>query len=140
MDSDLKTALRIRSLLNRGVATLDEETVDRLRAARSRALAQHRPQRGLQLAAAAGGWRWSVLAPGRTAFLATGLLTIAAAVAASYYWNQYQKSDELEGIDSALLADELPPEAYLDKGFFEWLDQGGVSPVKAAPTSVLPPG
>lgn len=139
MDSELKTALRIRSLLNQGVATLDEGTTDRLRAARNRALAQYHPQRGLQLASA-GGWRWSALAPGRNAFLVTGLLTIAVAVAASYYWNQYQKSDELEGIDSALLADELPPEAYLDKGFFEWLDQGGIAPAKVTPSSVLPPG
>ena len=137
MDSDLKTALRIRSLLNQGVATLDQGTADRLRAARSRALAQYRPQRGLQLAGA-GGWRWSALAPGRNAFIALGLVTIAVAVGASYYWNQYQKSDELEGIDSALLADELPPEAYLDKGFFEWLDQGGVAPAKAAPSAAVP--
>ncbi len=43
------------------------------------------------------------------------------AVAAVYIWQQHQRIAELEEIDSQLLADDLPPDAYLDRGFQNWL-------------------
>jgi hypothetical protein len=39
----------------------------------------------------------------------------------SFYWHGLQYVTELEEVDSALLADDLPPEAFLDNDFFEWL-------------------
>ncbi len=39
----------------------------------------------------------------------------------SFYWHSVQYVTELEEVDSALLADDLPPEAFLDNDFFEWL-------------------
>ena len=37
------------------------------------------------------------------------------------YWHSHQYVTEIGDVDSALLADELPPEAFLDNDFFEWL-------------------
>jgi hypothetical protein len=41
----------------------------------------------------------------------------------TYYWNAFEQVQENEEIDSALLADELPPSAYLDRGFHAWLER-----------------
>jgi len=39
----------------------------------------------------------------------------------SFYWHSIQYVTELEDVDSALLTDDLPPDAFLDNDFFEWL-------------------
>jgi uncharacterized protein DUF3619 len=41
--------------------------------------------------------------------------------AAIYTWQQNQRVAELEEIDSQLLTDDLPIDAYLDRGFQSWL-------------------
>jgi Protein of unknown function (DUF3619). len=38
-----------------------------------------------------------------------------------YSWQQSQRIAELEEIDSQLLTDDLPIDAYLDRGFQNWL-------------------
>jgi hypothetical protein len=40
---------------------------------------------------------------------------------AIYTWQQTLRVAETEEIDSRLLTDELPIDAYLDKGFETWL-------------------
>ena len=39
----------------------------------------------------------------------------------SFYWHSVQYITELEEVDSALLTDDIPPEAFMDNDFFEWL-------------------
>jgi hypothetical protein len=39
----------------------------------------------------------------------------------SFYWHSVQYVTEIEEVDSALLTDDLPPDAFLDNDFFEWL-------------------
>ena len=39
----------------------------------------------------------------------------------SFYWHSVQYVNALEEVDSALLTDDLPPDAFLDNDFFEWL-------------------
>jgi len=39
----------------------------------------------------------------------------------SFYWHSMEYVAELEEVDSALLTDDLPPDAFLDNDFFEWL-------------------
>ena len=39
----------------------------------------------------------------------------------SFYWHSVQYVTALEDVDSALLSDDLPPDAFLDNDFFEWL-------------------
>ena len=39
----------------------------------------------------------------------------------SFYWHSVQYVNEIDAVDSALLSDDLPPEAFLDEDFFSWL-------------------
>ena len=42
-----------------------------------------------------------------------------------YAWQQKQTLAEIEEIDALLLTDELPLDAYLDRGFQDWLKKRG---------------
>jgi hypothetical protein len=42
-------------------------------------------------------------------------------VSGIYTWQQSQRAAELEEIDALLLTDDLPIDAYLDRGFQNWL-------------------
>lgn len=48
---------------------------------------------------------------------------LVVGVAGVTTWNDFQKAAENAEIDSALLADDLPINAYLDKGFQAWLSE-----------------
>ena len=113
-------ANKIRQALNQG-ARLDAGTAERLRAARERALAARRQEREPALAWAGGmlarlggigGVSLRVLLP---------VLLVALGVAAIYSWQQNQRLAEVEEIDAQLLTDDLPIDAYLDRGFEAWL-------------------
>ena len=51
--------------------------------------------------------------------LATALLV--AGLVAIYSWQQDQRAADVEELDAQLLADDLPIDAYLDRGFETWL-------------------
>ncbi len=113
-------ANKIRHILNQGTA-LDRSTLERLRAARERALAVQKPERELALA-------WAMGAVGRLGglggFSLRVLLPVAlllASAAALYGWQQSQRLAEVEEIDAELLTDDLPIDALLDRGFEAWL-------------------
>jgi hypothetical protein len=116
---------RVRQVLNRGLAAVEPETAERLRAARERALARQRAELSPAMAWAdnvlgrVGGWggvAWRIVLP--IAMLAIGLATIQ-------YWQQNERIAEIEEIDAQLLTDDLPIDAYLDRGFQNWLKQRG---------------
>lgn len=109
--------------LDRGTRDLDPAISERLRAARERALA-HRLVTASSISVNGGS---AVLHqdgddrhPVRT-FLA--IVALLLGVVISYYWNAFEQASENVEIDSALLADELPPNAYLDRGFQAWLEK-----------------
>jgi hypothetical protein len=111
---------RIRHLLNQGLA-LDPAQRDRLRAARERALERQRaePVPALRWAdnvlGSLDGWR------GVSARVLAPLLVLALAVSGIYTWQEKRRVAELVEIDSELLTDDLPIDAYLDRGFQNWL-------------------
>lgn len=111
---------KVRNLLNHALS-VDAGVAERLRAARERALARQRPEPVAALAWADnatgrlegwGGLALRVLIP--VALLVGGLAGI-------YSWEQNQRIAEVEDIDAQLLTDDLPVEAYLDRGFQNWL-------------------
>ena len=55
------------------------------------------------------------------------MLALLLGVSMAYVWNGYSQASENEEIDSALLADDLPPSAYLDKGFQAWLEKDALA-------------
>lgn len=110
--------------LDHGVDQMDAATRDRLAAARRAALAHYRekPQTVLGLAwtGHAAGWfaEHHRLSNSRLLAAATALLIAVAGIA---YWQHMKSPNEIADIDMSLLTDELPINAYLDKGFDSWL-------------------
>lgn len=121
MNEELKLTYRVRQALNQGAEGLDPQVVARLRQARMDALAHQKVAVGGLRLAGVGHMATEFLpAYGRTFIAAFALLL---GVAFTYVWTHFEQAAENEEIDSALLADDLPPAAYLDKGFQAWLDR-----------------
>lgn len=118
--NEMQFGNKVRHLLNGGLQ-LDERLAARLAAARAQALERQRPEPAHGLAWAdnavgrLGGWAdlsLRVVAP---------MLLLMVSVAAIYNWQQSQRVAEVEEVDALLLTDELPIDAYLDRGFQNWL-------------------
>jgi hypothetical protein len=117
---EMQLGNRVRHILNQGLE-VKPHIAQRLAAARERALERQRPEPAPVLAWAdnvvgrVGGWG---------GFLLRVLLPLAmlgAGGAAIYVWQENQRIAELEELDSQLLTDDLPIDAYLDRGFQNWL-------------------
>ena len=126
--NEIKFTHKIRQALNEG-ARLDGASgariAERLRAAREQALARRKLERAPSLAWARntaggviggfggfGGFSVRLLLP--TALLVAGLIAIYSA-------QQAQRAADIEELDAQLLTDDLPIDAYLDRGFETWL-------------------
>lgn len=124
--------LRVGARLSAGLDDIPHDIGERLRVARQQALARRKqPQVVTNLRAAP-----SLLRNGNTAtlgfgddtmglwgWLASGVLILALA-AGLVTINIVQDDDravELAAVDAALLTDDLPPEAYSDPGFLQYL-------------------
>ena len=123
MSGDFQTqfGFHVRQVLNQGVDGLAPSVARRLYESRQKALAGQRVSvAGLSLAGVGQMVTESVASHVRVG-LATFALLVG--VTASYCWNMYDQAVGNAEIDSALLADEVPFDAYLDQGFHEWLDR-----------------
>ena len=123
--------LRVAARLSGGVAELPHDISERLRVARIQAVAKRKIHRLVASSSviASGGsvalggddeglnW-WSSIASALPLLaLVIGLVTINAV--------QNDKiANELAGVDVALLVDDLPPAAYADPGFVQFIKAG----------------
>jgi len=118
--NELQFAARIRHLLNQGTQ-LDPALAQRLRAARENALARQRAERASVLVWAdnvfGNGWGWGSL----SARVVLPVVMLAVAAFGIYRWQESQRLAEVVEIDTQLLTDDLPIDAYLDRGFQNWL-------------------
>lgn len=120
---------RIAARLDAGAAELPHDISERLRAAREQALA-HR-QAVLHPA-------HSVSASGGQAMLggeehvslwqrlgsALPLIVLAAGLVTIHVVQNERRASEVAEVDAALLTDDLPPAAYADPGFVQFLKSG----------------
>ena len=127
--AQLHFAQRVVARLSEGTETLGADVSERLRFAREAALQRARAARATELSArpigAAGagslvlgllGGRWGL----KLASLLPLIGLVAGLVSIQYSQTQAQISVATE-IDTDLLADDLPPKAYSDAGFVEFL-------------------
>lgn len=121
MNEDTKFGYKTRQILNQGVDNLDHEVAGRLHAARQIALRSQRLSVGGLSVAGIGGTAGFAFLSNARSLIAVMALSVGAM--GTYYWNAFDQAQEYEEIDSALLADELPPSAYLDRGFQVWLER-----------------
>ena len=124
-----QVALRIAARLNAGAEALPHDISERLRFGRERALALAQQQRR----AAAVVPAQTVSVSGRAAVLggppslwlrlasALPLVVLVAGLVMIQHHHDFEQITAAAEIDSALLADELPPAAYRDPGFSEFL-------------------
>ena len=115
---------RIRHLLNQGLE-LDAGARERLRAARERALEAQRAEPVPLVRWADNvfgtfeGWR------GVSTRVLLPVAVLVLAVSGIYTWQEKRRMAELVDIDSQLLSDDLPIDAYLDRNFQNWLKSQG---------------
>jgi hypothetical protein len=122
-NEELKFAHKIRKVLNHGAEGIDARVADRLFEARQAALGRQRVEAGFAFAGGRCDMKM-LFGYGRTLVAAFALVL---GVVTSYYWNHFEQAAENEAVDSALLSDDLPPAAYLDKGFQAWLERSSQS-------------
>ena len=121
---DHEVAAKIVEQLERGVERLDTGTRERLAAARQAALSRYserpEPVWGFAWALSAIGLRGSQHAPG-TRYVAIAALVLV--LIGFGYWQTMMpgNGNDISEVDVSLLTDELPINAYLDKGFDSWL-------------------
>ena len=114
-------AYRVRQTLNHGLKDIPPAASRRLEAARHLALARQK-QAAPEMALAGAGtssFRSGTHLPYLKQVFA--ILALLLGMWISFYWHSVQYVTELEEVDSALLTDDLPPDAFLDNDFFEWL-------------------
>jgi len=109
---------RIRQILNQGTHEVKPGIAQRLAAARQRALERHAAEPALAWADnVTGSIGWAGIA----LRVLVPLAMLVACAGAIYTWQQNQRAAEIEEVDALLLTDDLPIDAYLDRGFQNWL-------------------
>ncbi|MCK9283344.1 MAG: DUF3619 family protein [Rhodocyclaceae bacterium] len=128
MNSEARTAFKIRQLLDEGCREIDPAVVTRLALSRGEALSRKKAasHEGRLSLPGLGNWSIHTTLHGARNLIAVTALLIG--MAGAYYWNEFQTADENADIDSALLADDLPIAAYTDQGFRAWIEHSAQSP------------
>jgi hypothetical protein len=114
-------AYRVRQALNHGLKDIPPSASRRLEAARHLALAKQKQANPLVALAGNGAHALGSGSPPRYLRQILSVVALLLGMWLSFYWHSVQYVTELQDVDSALLADDLPPEAFLDNDFFEWL-------------------
>lgn len=123
--NESELAKKIARHLDFGLTQMPGDTLSRLQAARKAALHAYKPAHqtasGLAMAGGGsfsknGGFQPFYRAWVPLAALIFGLLLV------NYWQAYYQPLDEQSEIDTLLLAEDLPVNAYLDDGFDAWLE------------------
>lgn len=108
----------VRMNLNRSTRALPDALVKRLRQSRDNALAhQKQSVRGMLMAAI--GARFELDDVPRQ--LASAVAVLLLSLVCVSYWHAQDYIADLEEVDSAILTDDLPLGAIVDRGFDAWL-------------------
>lgn len=118
-------ARHVAAFLSASVHDLDDDLARRLRDARQKALAAYHPRHAVVRRLLALGSHVVAVGPALRQTLA--MVAVLVLVFVGDYWSTSAMLDEMTEIDAALLADELPIDAYLDSDFPSWLRQDSSS-------------
>ena len=123
---DRDFAKKITAYLDRGTTELKAGTAYRLQLARGQALARlSDPKRAARPQLALAGAGTAAFGGSRRVNVGTrlwvGILVMIVAFFGFQQWQAYQQLRDIEDTDAAILSSELPIDAYLDRGFQNWL-------------------
>ena len=128
ISQDNEFAKKLTSYLDDGAANLRAGTAYRLQLARAEALARlGDPRRApaTRMSAALAGAGSGTVGGGSglrmNAKFLVGVLVIVVAYFGYNQWQAYQQLTDLQETDAAILSSDLPIDAYLDRGFQNWL-------------------
>ena len=138
-DISERFARRLTARLNEGTGQLPYDISERLRAARVQALEKrkkpalvhHTASAAAPLlvragrSAALGGWDSEGGSWWRSLVSAVPVLALVAGLVAINFAQDEYSTAEVAEVDAALLTDDLPPSAYADPGFVQFLKTGG---------------
>lgn len=122
--------LRVAAALSQATGALPYEVSERLRAARTRALAQRKLVRTAPVLLGASGGAATLSfdeeRPGWLAWIGSvlPLVVLAAGLVGITAVQNEQRANDVAEVDAALLTDDLPPAAYADPGFVQFLKSG----------------
>ena len=131
--AELRVAMLARDLLDESSESLPTHISERLATARKSALAVHAAQKkpvwhrefalpGFgNLHGTGAGWRnraWGTLGAAPIFALVLGIFLISN-------WQQDERIRDIAKVDSAILVDVVPPEAYKDNGYVRFLITNG---------------
>lgn len=119
--NELEIGHKIKQQLDFGADRLDAAIAAKLHAAREHALAHQRVAASNLNLAGIGNLPHEVWLPRVRG--AVTVLALALGIFAWNYWSDLEQAGEMEVVDTALLSDELPISAYLDRGFDAWLER-----------------
>ena len=126
MSAEKQIAQKITAYLDQGAAGLRAGTAYRLQQARATALARLDPAYAQSialvpaLAGARGGSVRRGWSSGPMRWLGIALI-VGAALFGWQQWRAVQQVHEMQDLDLQILSSELPLDAYLDRGFLNWL-------------------
>jgi hypothetical protein len=129
---ELNFAYKIRRALDENLDQLSPSTLQGLQGARNKALAVQKKSVPLPVLATNRGTvehlqhflRDPVTWVTRASFVLPAII-IAAGLIGMYQFEQQERISEIAEIDALVLADELPLNAYVDKGFGAYLAERG---------------
>lgn len=131
-NNELDFAYKIRRALDENLAYIPPSAQQRLEAARKNALSVQKKSSPLRLIflnrAAAGNFRHFMRDPFSwitRASLVLPAVIVAAGLVGIYHFEEQKRISELAEIDALVLADELPLDAYVDRGFSAYLAERG---------------
>jgi hypothetical protein len=116
---------QVAARLAAGAAELPYEVTERLRAARVQAIARRKPV-SMQFAPALATAGGLALGDERIGFWgriasALPLIALVAGLVVIHTVENDRRANEVAEVDAALLTDDLPPAAYADSGFVQFL-------------------
>jgi hypothetical protein len=121
-------------LLTQSCGELPHDLTERLRIARQQALAVRKPEPVLKHQVVANGSSLTLAGPpseglGLWSILGSALplLALLAGLVTVQWLDREQTVSDLAEIDTALLVDDLPPAAYSDPGFIQFLRHNGAA-------------
>ena len=125
---EARLAGRLTARLNDAADSLPHDVTERLRYGRERALAMAQQKRRMAAASPVvtgrSGQAALLAAPPTWGLRLASLLPLLMLVLGLALIDQHVQDEQIQAaadIDSALLADDLPPDAYTDPGFQEYL-------------------
>ena len=125
-------ALRVTARLTERATELGPDLTERLRFAREQALERARAVRSAEAAATVGVSRGGAAILGQAGsgwwLKLASVLPVLALAAGLFMIQRLQENAQISSaaeVDAALLADDLPPRAYSDAGFVEFLKTPG---------------